>query len=329
MKRTALWLGLVGVVTLAMSLSATASLYDYEGPVQFKLTSWDMGMIYTSQVSTGGVYGIDNVNKLSAIEFAGAGANGDVFYDSNGYSTLDGDMFNESLREDGWGIFRITEIRAMDSSSTILWSDGQGGVELMGIFYGMVDNVVIASGSPKASEIFIQSQNIRYAIYENDWGTFASAETNGLTGAGQGSFGRTGFSEYNGITDGRLLLEGYSVRGQQDGFYGQDGVEMEHAQFLSWFTPNADLTSGSGGYQTRINLTGGDWYAYYKTDHMDGDFQIQGTTADNSGADKLVNPVGNWTVQDNDPMRGRYSVPEPMTMSLLALGGLALLRRRK
>jgi len=338
MNRTVILLSVVSIVALGLTAAASAnitlpSLGGYEGYVYFKFTSYNMATSYGTEPGSF-TLGIDNVNDLPQLGYYGAGASGDVYYDRDGNSSLDS-MFNDSLMEDGWGIFRITEIRAANSANTLLWQDdGKDGVEMLGIFYGMVDNAVYAYPTRFGGQSEIQSQDVQYAIYINPAGSFAAANTGSLTGAGQGSYGRFGFDQYNGITNvagGDLLLSGFSVAGGTSGFTNGDDVTDADVQFMSKLFPNASDNSVGGSYNTRISLTGGLWYDnFYLGDPDAADMSLQGTFILNDNADKFVNPVGNWNVQGNDPIRGYYTnVPEPMTMGLLALGGLALLRRRK
>jgi len=295
----------------ALSSSALSiDLGGYTGPVKFKLTSGDMGTIYLDQ-PTSPVIGIDAVNSLDSILYNSATG---IYYDTLGNASNSAD-YNEALREDGWGIFRITGIYIDDSNSALygeaLWVDGQGGAELTGIFYGLIDNAV--AFDPNTGDYTIQSQNVMYDIYLNEKGTFV-----GAGGFQQGSAGRTGFDEYNGITGGTLMLSGRSVYGEAAEPYTNEFVSAEDAEFMSYFKPN-NLGSGSGTYATRIFLTGGEWYENFVTDDY-FDMTLQGTTTVNGGGPTIPS-VGDWTVLDEDPLRGTYKViPEPITMVALGLG---------
>ena len=190
---------------------------------------------------------------------------------------------------------------------------------------------------------------MRYDIYMNPFGTFASVQ-----GARQGSAGRTGFDTYNGITGGTLLLRGQSVAGGSGAITNGVDVLDEHAQHLSRFA----TSSGFGVYATRINLTGGAW-----SDNFVSEMSIGCSIYANDGSG-MGSTIGNWTTFSEDAFRVYYMsseqasslfdidydgpirmavrfydmttiyasdtvIPEPVTMSLLAVGGLALLRRRR
>jgi len=304
-------------MVLASSAGGVSLDWYYGQPVEFKLVSWDMSTVYVPASSP--TLGAGGVNGLSQTLYAGAGSGG-VYYDTFGKSSLDS-AYQESYREDGWGIFKIASVVNPVTGET-LWWDGKDGQEITGMYYGLVDNAVVPSGT-KANQYTVQSQNIRYDIYVNPAGTLESAQTEGLFGPGQGSFGRTAFDQYNGITDGRLLLEGNSA----DGLDPVPGTPAEDAQFLSYFTPNSSFTSGEGDYQSRIRLTGGEWYDQFYAGYGSDDVDLAGYF--DSGS------TGNWTTQSQSPPRPVNSpaaVPEPLTLVGVGLGLASLgnyIRRRR
>jgi hypothetical protein len=254
-----------------------------------------------------------------------------LYYSTNGSVV----PVNDPNREDAWGILTVTEIYKSGTSSTdpanILWLSGNGGKELTALFYGMVDNAV-TQGAIMGQEV-IQSQNFRYDLYENPAGSFAA-----VGGQNQGSAGRVGFNQYNGITNvagGVLSIQGLSIPGigQITGSAGPD-------EFTASFTPNVVggvvQPTGSGTFGALIDLNAATAllqrdYAQFNTDGMPlgADATANGTTYPNDGtATQNGLPIANWTVLIEDPFRGNV-IPEPATLCLLAVGGLVALRRRR
>jgi len=259
--------------------------------------------------------GVNNVNLLDQNPYPGAGANTNIYYNA---FTGEPCSVNDPDREDGWGIFRVLNINT--ESGKIKPEDT--GVEMYGIYYGRIDDAVSCD---EYGRFTIASRNIHVDIYMNLSGTFNKA---GHTF--QGSSGRTGLDQYNGITGGTLVLRG--VVSMDD-----DGTE-----FVYTLRPNADYTNAEGRYDADIALTGGQWYtdpevrlsmwngvksiAYTDMNWMmsGSDGMIQGVTHPEYGPVSLE--LLTW---DMTTVYTTATVPEPLTMSLLALGGLAMLRRRR
>jgi hypothetical protein len=310
--------------------SAIIFTQPYNGPVTLKFTGWDMGVVYAAPA--GLVNGIGAVNTYEAASgVVYPAASGGLYYSTNGSVV----PVNDPNREDAWGILTVTEIYKSGTSSTdpanILWLSGNGGKELTAILYGMVDNAV-TQGAIMGQEV-IQSQNFRYDLYENPAGSFAA-----VGGQNQGSAGRTGFNQYNGITNvagGVLSIQGLSIPGigQITGSAGPD-------ELTASFTPNVVggvvQPTGSGTFGALLALNAATAllqrdYAQFNTDGMPlgADLTANGTTYPNDGtATQNGLPIANWTVLIEDPLRGNV-IPEPATLCLLAVGGLVALRRRR
>jgi hypothetical protein len=307
----------IGLATVLASSASAISLDWYHGqPIEFKIITWDMNVVYTST----GLAGVNNVNTLGQRVYDGAGASQNVYYDTFG-NVCD---VNDANREDGWGVFKVTSIVNPVTGAT-LWRDGQDGEEITGIYYGQIDNAVYGTVD---GAYLVQSQNITYDLYVNAVGTFETAVTNGKIGASQGSAARTGYNTYNGITDGTLLLRGNSLT---SGLKPLPGTSAADAQFYSTFRPNATYTSGTGDYQTRIRLTDGIWKDTFYTGYSGGDMELGGHSYING--DEYGPLVGNWTYRSQDPLRPITPpvIPEPLTMmgvgiGLMGLGGY--IRRR-
>jgi hypothetical protein len=273
-------------------------------------------------VTQADVFGVDNVNGMAQNPYPGAGAGGDVFYNA---VTRQPCGVDDRLREDGWGIFKIETITNAATSGTV-WSEfinNAEGMEIYGIYYGRLDTKVVNSISGFGL-VVIESQNVRFAIFANPIGTF-----DGVGGVAQGSAGRTGFDQYTGITDGTLLLSGVV-----------DALDSK-ASFAYDFTVDKEGNSDNSRWSSTMALTGGEWLDRF------GDYLL---LADNLVPFEASDETGNWVMRGGGSMVGVMDgigvaismntwdmttvytdghAPEPMTMSLLAVGGVALLRRRK
>ena len=325
---------LVACLLLAVSSPAWAAItlrQAYNGPVTLKFTSWDMGVVYTPPAGL-----IDTTANVNAYEVANGlvypAAAGGLYYDTFGVASNNAN-YNVAMREDGWGILAVTEIYKSGTDSTdpanILWMPNDGGKELTMLFYGMVDNAVAPNG---AGGVYIQSQGVRFDLYENPFGSFTAA-----TGQLQGSAGRIGFNQYNGITNagGVLSLEGVTMAGigKITGSTGPD-------EFLASFAPNVVggvvQPTGSGTFGALLELNAATAllqrdYDQFNTDGMPlgADLTANGTTVPNDGtATENHQVIADWTVLNEDPFRGNV-IPEPATMVLVALGGLGVLFGRK
>jgi len=285
-------------------------------------------MVLVPAVTQAAVVGVNNVNGMDQNPYPGAGSGGDVYYNA---VTGKACGVNDPLREDGWGIFKIQSIGSWSTGST-LWSESVNndeGVEIYGLYYGRVDTRIDNSSSG-FGQVTISSQNVCFAIFANPVGTFADA--GGVT---QGSAGRTGFDQYTGITGGTLLLSGM-VNALDD-----------RTSFTYEFNVDKDGTSDVGRWSASILLTDGEWLDRFVGDYL-------------SLANKLTPSVpadeaGNWVTRGSGSMNGAMATrfndqdpvwitmnswdmttvytdghaPEPLTMSLLAAGGLAALLRRR
>lgn len=299
---------IVSLFLLSLTTSAEAIDYRmaYSGPVRWIVTNWDMGPVYdTSQITPFVLH--DGAATLDALaQYEAPGRVGD---------------------EDNWGIFRVQEILTDDGFSNVLWGNGDDGKELVGMFYGGVDNALYIG--PTTSQQTIQSSGWSMDLYEQDAGTL----TNALISNGSG--GRVALDKYEGIAfDGvgvqlnhaRLVLEGVSTTGVAP-LTGATGP----AEARTSFTATSPIT-GLGGTDMYIDVTGGPWQYLpefqYETDEgflppsPDGDLLLEIVAYPNN------TPIGDWTVITDGPIRGN-DVPEPATMVILSMGGLALLRRRR
>lgn len=319
MKRALLVMALIGAVTV--SASALTLRRAHVGPVTFKIVNFDMGVIYDPEGGAAGtiVSGIGNVNALPQIDPPGAD-----------FDAIGGGLFTggeSEIKEDGWGIFRVTEIYNTADDSDILWEHGDNGDEIVGMFYGLIDNAVrFSSDSP--GQTIIQSENITFDLYEQAVGTWAGTGTAGAPSLG--SAGRLAFDRFQGVTEaGTLILRGESAQGDLIPLTGSVGP----AEFHSFFKPNASLNSGDGTFFTRLDLVPGTRdYGQFNSNAFPGgvDFQVNGTTKSNAGTTALPR-IADWTVRSEDPLEA-VVIPEPVTLISVGLGAVSLgryIRRRR
>lgn len=316
MKKVPLVLFLLATLLLTTTLEGITFRHPYTGPLRMKFSDWDMGTVY--QVPGAPVVGSAAVNALPQTPYdIGPGGH---FYDVNG-NRDDAGGYNAALREDVWGIARLTRIENAANASDVLWLDGDNNEEIMVMFYGGID-VAIAPG-PIAGQTVIQVDQLKFDFYQQAFGTFVAAGDED-----QGALGRTGFATYNGVTGGTSLWTTVLNKG----FAGIAGAG--NAGFLTFFTPDVTGTTGSGNFQLLLDITGGTAQAAYDTNSQinGADFFTQGTTAPNDGSSVPIAGLGNgqWTVFSDDPIRCNV-IPEPVTLLGLMLGMSSLggyLRRR-
>lgn len=311
------------VLAVGQQAEAIGFKHAFNGPVTFKLANWDMGTLYqpgTPGTTTNGIAAVNGLTQGTPVGTA---------YDAHGTGVFTGAAGQE--REDGWGIYKVTQIYNTQNISDVLWDTAFGqanGIEIFGMFYGLIDNAV-RNSSDTAGQISIQSSNMTFDMWENSFGKFALAG-----GEQQGTGGRTGFSAYNGITNvgGTKILEGNTVNGDLQLLAGSTGPQG----FNSIFVPNSTLDSGHGTFDARIALTDASLRDYNQfnsngfaagPDGFQVDFTLNGSTFANTGSLR----VGDWTVTSQDPLQGN-AIPEPLSMAgvfmgLVGLGGY--LRRRR
>lgn len=303
----------VAALILAISSSAQAISYrmSYSGPTRWIITNWDMGPIYdTTQIPHNVVH--------------------------DGAATLDGfaqyDAPGRIGNEDNWGIFRVQQILTDDGFSDTLWLHGDNNRELVGMFYGGVDNALYID--PSNSQQTIQTNDWSIDTYEQDHGTL----TNALIAAGSG--GRVDLDTYKGVgtdaagnalANAELVLEGVSTTGVAQ-LAGSTGPAEGRATFTA-----TSSTTGLGGTDMYIDVVGGTWQdglqfkyeteGYFYPPSLEGDMLMEIVAHPNNV------PVGDWTVITDGPVRNYAQViPEPITMlavfgGIVGLGGYIRKRR--
>jgi hypothetical protein len=312
---------------IALTPSASAIVLTYEeagnghnigdaftgGSFQIKILDFDMGTVYpnlasgTSVGSTTPAVGIPLVNAIpgqvqavNAMPAAGGGL------------------------EDTWGIARITDI--FDSAGVKIWSEAGKNAQLTIMFYGEQDFFVHQNADSTTS---IDGVGLHADLYFQSKADGSYTPYDGTLGGG----GRTGVDTYTNVTDGTKILTTISTAGFIHDV-GDPNTGGAATEFNSLFNPN----SGGTG-QTYLSVTGGTDAAQFNTNGFLAPFAA-GTTADlkaNFTTVALgvggVDPVSNWLVSSNDPIRGNVSgVPDAgssVLMFSLGLGFLAVAYRRR
>ncbi|MBE3096615.1 MAG: PEP-CTERM sorting domain-containing protein [Planctomycetes bacterium] len=293
----------------------------WSGPIVLHLTDYDMSTVYSGPA---GIYPrIDTAAGLAVFTAAG----GIV-------STAPGSVAGE----DGWGVFTVDQIltgtvlgpNSIQATGTILWSNGQDGAELVGMFYGLNDvNLRINVDGSQT----VDSAGMLYDFYAQTLGTF---------NPNQGSAGRTGAGAY-------LTVGGPGGVGGASNWVGGDaatgfiapltGVAPPNIEQKSGFDPTLAVPFAAGRADVFFDVTRGDlgpgMPVTLDTNFFQGADSTGPTTADiylaiTTYANNPKNVPGgfDWTVTSSDPASTSVT-PEPATMVLVALGGLGVLFGRK
>jgi hypothetical protein len=342
----------VGVVLAAGSMAWAMPISVPVGPFVIKYQNYDVGTSYPAvPVSTPGPNAVNAIGgqvppagalPIPAVDpITGA----PEFYGAAG-------PYGPQM-EDAWAVFRVTSIENEDGSVTY-WSDGDGGKELVGMLYGLVDTAVGADPYGGGADV-IWSDGLHMDIYEQDHGDFASAG-----GPQQGTAGRLGFAGYNGVTNmgGVLQVHAYAAGGTAvtgdpewappstritgdpalAPFWGvavPGSFVFSHRYAVSSLTSKAVVNS-LPGFPMDPFLSPATW-----VETFDGGMTISTATSDlYVTAVNSINPpsgqqgnVGDWTFLSQDPVRAHGQIiPEPITMLGMCMGAFGLgryIRRRR
>jgi hypothetical protein len=275
------------------------------GPVHIKMDTWVSGTTYS---------GLADGTYTDPAVFGPAGTAGP----------------GAKSGEDTWGIFKITTIntgnvlvphQVIDSSgATPPFSDGDGGKELAGIFWGGSDAAVTIDGTETTTE----SIGLKVAIWEQNAGTF--------TQGGPGARGANPW-EYAGIGDhasSSLWLTAESTPGLLNGgalpataevtstFDLSGGIGTFAGTSLSYFQVGSVAGVGEGSMNSTFDT---DWFwSALFGNQATADFRLfMNTEVDTT-----------WSLNGQDPLT-TVAVPEPITMfaAISGLGGLGMYLKRR
>jgi hypothetical protein len=327
MKSLALLL-IAGLAVIALSGQASAvSFGGYQGPITMHLTDWDGGTQYNVSDGTytqAQLAALTTVSSLAALE-------------TTPQSKL---PYTNSGGSDSWGVVRIDSIIMGKSPGSVLYSAGQNGEQIVGIFYGDHDTSLTQTTSGTVVQQSFTGTGFQLAFF--DYTPYVG--TASFTGGPALGSGSTASPTYQGVTNSANLL--WTIRAVP-GFSATDTVDT----FFNTFNGlNTTVSAGhSLGDMTGLPDAQGNIVApldFWSNGPQNAELHTLGISTANglSSADVSfdfnagVDPSqyferGTWLLQSNDPIRTSVSIiPEPVTMAGLMLGLGCLtryVRRRK
>jgi len=255
-----------------------------------------------------------------------AGWNGAFSIKLTGFESFSGNPFAAGTQN--FGILKITSIQTIGYGAKTIWSDGDNGAELTGVFGGITTDA--SSGG-----LSLRSTGGSAAFYINAAGSYAAANgsAQGLSGYAAAGAGCTINSLcYNGISNvagGALFLSADYVPGILGGL-----SPITVSGSLDGTNPLSGVASGY------LNVTGGSEQYRFDTNSLLGgaaDLLAKNSfcTVDNLVC-ALYSDVGGsgpngWQLAIDDPVKGLARLPEPASLALVgaALMGVGIARRRK
>jgi hypothetical protein len=243
--------------------------------------------------------------------------------------------------EDTWGVFRVETLHIGNISTTDpftitagtqIWTDGGGGKELVGVFWGESDIKVSNFLDPGGALIQqIEGVDMKFVIWEQADGTFLDPTANSLGSTSRGA----NPWEYANVgrpadPNASLWLSGES----EAGFVGT----LAQTEFKGLFSTDTSATIGGNasayfsmadlGIDFDADTAISAWELGSQNFVANTDYFTNGALAPadvflNMTTD-LNNPTNtpggfDWTVTNDDDVTG-YAIPEPLTMLGLFLG---------
>lgn len=211
--------------------------------------------------------------------------------------------------EDSWAIFRVESISNANQTVTY-YNRYTAAAEITGIVWGEKDTYLNQTGAGSSLTQDIHGVGMHVAFFVDSSKNFDPT---------LGPSARAADGSYPTVTDGQLIWTFNSVAGWDVSFPGDE--------FFTTFRPNAGVgdTSANGGMFAGLGSV-----PLFGTGAWNGDLDPNGVASGVAARLDFTGAVGSdgWMVNSNDPVRLTL-VPEPGTMAVLVLGGLALIRRRR
>jgi hypothetical protein len=288
----------IGLVAAPAQAASFSFRYSYTGPVTIHISDWTTVSFYPNTTSCTGAV---------ACEAAQVG----------------GPSNPKSAQEDEWGVFRIDQMLALQAtpghpSGSILWSNGDAGAELTGIFRGIQDLSVQLSGGSGTIDAGQSDIGARAVVYLNDAGTFDAS--------GPQTANRTGIDTFTGISGGSFFL----------GVDFASGVNPANPAifFHDIVNTNSPFVSNATAYG---NVNGGSAHVAFDSNSQPTAFgprDLKFVINEDAGQLALLFPASNFDTFSSDPISAAVVVPAPLTLTLLGvslvgLSGLGWLRKRR